>query len=190
MVDDNDTSRSILDKLLSRRGLKTALADSGPAALEALQDASESGNPFKLDRSRRQYVWNGWFHIDAAHPGEPTLRRSEDRAAHLWRTARRRQPLPGSRCFGVSCQTGGGDRTFGGHCSNVVAGRENRSPARAKSAPYKLHLRLPLQPPPRIKAKSNEFPEKHSGCSADFCDSLVEKQALTSWHQPLLRKSG
>lgn len=55
---------------------------------------------------------------------------------------------------------------------------------------HKLHLRLPLQPPPRIKAKSNEFPEKHSGCSADFFDSLVEKQALTSWRQPLLRKSG
>jgi len=48
VVDDNDTSRRILDKLLSHRGLKTALADSGPAALKALQDASESGNPFKL----------------------------------------------------------------------------------------------------------------------------------------------
>ncbi len=48
VVDDNDTSRRILDKLLCRRGLKTALADSGPAALKALQDASESGNPFKL----------------------------------------------------------------------------------------------------------------------------------------------
>jgi CheY-like chemotaxis protein len=48
VVDDNDTSRRILDKLLSHRGLKTALADSGHAALETLQHAAESGDPFKL----------------------------------------------------------------------------------------------------------------------------------------------
>jgi two-component system, sensor histidine kinase and response regulator len=48
VVDDNDTSRRILGKLLSHRGLKTALADSGSAALKALQHAAESGNPFKL----------------------------------------------------------------------------------------------------------------------------------------------
>ena len=48
MVDDNDTNRSILDKMLSNRGLKTTLADSGSAALEALQHAAESGNPFDL----------------------------------------------------------------------------------------------------------------------------------------------
>jgi two-component system, sensor histidine kinase and response regulator len=48
VVDDNDTNRSILDKMLSNRGLKTTLADSGSAALEALQHAAESGNAFKL----------------------------------------------------------------------------------------------------------------------------------------------
>ncbi len=48
VVDDNNTSRSILDKMLSNRGLKTRLADSGSAALEALRHAAESGNPFKL----------------------------------------------------------------------------------------------------------------------------------------------
>jgi PAS domain S-box-containing protein len=48
VVDDNDTNRSILDKMLSKRGLKTTLADSGAAALDALQRAAESGNAFKL----------------------------------------------------------------------------------------------------------------------------------------------
>jgi CheY-like chemotaxis protein len=48
VVDDNDTNRRILDKMLSSRGLKTALADSGLAALEALKDAQEAGTPFTL----------------------------------------------------------------------------------------------------------------------------------------------
>jgi two-component system, sensor histidine kinase and response regulator len=48
VVDDNDTNRHILDKVLSRRGLKTNLADSGSAALEALKHAAETGNPFTL----------------------------------------------------------------------------------------------------------------------------------------------
>ncbi len=48
IVDDNDTNRRILDKMLARRGLKTALADSGLAALEALRYAAEAGNPFAL----------------------------------------------------------------------------------------------------------------------------------------------
>jgi two-component system, sensor histidine kinase and response regulator len=48
VVDDNDTNRSILDKMLSNRGIRTTLADSGPAALEALQHAADCGNAFKL----------------------------------------------------------------------------------------------------------------------------------------------
>jgi two-component system, sensor histidine kinase and response regulator len=48
VVDDNDTNRRILDKVLSSRGLKTTLADSGSAALEALKHAAETGNPFTL----------------------------------------------------------------------------------------------------------------------------------------------
>ena len=48
VVDDNDTNRCILDKMLSNRGLKTTLANSGSAALEALKHAAETGNPFTL----------------------------------------------------------------------------------------------------------------------------------------------
>ena len=48
VVDDNDTNRRILDKVLSSRGLKTTLADSGSAALEALKHGAETGNPFAL----------------------------------------------------------------------------------------------------------------------------------------------
>jgi CheY-like chemotaxis protein len=48
LVDDNQTNLRILDKMLSKRGLKTTLADSGPAALEALRHAAERGNPFQL----------------------------------------------------------------------------------------------------------------------------------------------
>jgi CheY-like chemotaxis protein len=48
VVDDNDTNRRILDKMLSNRGLKTTLADSGSAALEALRITAETGSPFEL----------------------------------------------------------------------------------------------------------------------------------------------
>ncbi|HWF46494.1 MAG TPA: response regulator [Bryobacteraceae bacterium] len=48
VVDDNETSRRILAKMLSTRGLRTTLADSGPAALRALEDAAERGKPFPL----------------------------------------------------------------------------------------------------------------------------------------------
>jgi CheY-like chemotaxis protein len=47
-VDDNDTNRRILGKMLSSRGLRATLADSGPTALEALKHAAEVGNPFTL----------------------------------------------------------------------------------------------------------------------------------------------
>jgi PAS domain S-box-containing protein len=48
VVDDNDTNRYILDKMLSKQGLKTTVAGSGSAALDALKHAAETGNPFKL----------------------------------------------------------------------------------------------------------------------------------------------
>jgi CheY-like chemotaxis protein len=48
VVDDNDTNRGILDKMLSNRGVKTTVANSGSAALEALKHAAETGNPFSL----------------------------------------------------------------------------------------------------------------------------------------------
>src|SRR5437016_3140467 len=41
---------------------------------------------------------------------------------------------------------------------------------------HHLNLSLPSQPPPRIKAQSNEYPKKPSGCSADLFDALIEKQ--------------
>jgi PAS domain S-box-containing protein len=48
VVDDNDTNRRILDRILSNRGLNTTLADSGSAALEVLQRAADNGSPFHL----------------------------------------------------------------------------------------------------------------------------------------------
>jgi PAS domain S-box-containing protein len=48
IVDDNDTSRRILDRMLSIRGLKTTLADSASTAFAALQHAAKTGNPFEL----------------------------------------------------------------------------------------------------------------------------------------------
>jgi CheY-like chemotaxis protein len=48
VVDDNDTNRQILGRILSNAGLRTSLAGSGAAALEALQAAARQGDAFAL----------------------------------------------------------------------------------------------------------------------------------------------
>jgi PAS domain S-box-containing protein len=48
VVDDNDTNLRILGRMLSNHGLRTTLADSGPAALEALRHAADRDNPFEF----------------------------------------------------------------------------------------------------------------------------------------------
>jgi signal transduction histidine kinase/DNA-binding response OmpR family regulator len=48
VVDDNRTNRLILQEMLSSRGLKTTLADSGKTALVALQAVKDAGKPYSL----------------------------------------------------------------------------------------------------------------------------------------------
>jgi signal transduction histidine kinase/DNA-binding response OmpR family regulator len=48
VVDDNATNRFILGELLTRWGGQTVSADSGEAALLALQEAAKAGEPFSL----------------------------------------------------------------------------------------------------------------------------------------------
>jgi len=48
VVDDNRTNRRILQEMLSSRGLKPTLADSGGTALVALQAVKDAGNPYSL----------------------------------------------------------------------------------------------------------------------------------------------
>ena len=48
VVDDNQTNRLICHELLSNWGMKSTVAASGPAALDALRHASATGQPFRL----------------------------------------------------------------------------------------------------------------------------------------------
>jgi two-component system, sensor histidine kinase and response regulator len=48
VVDDNATNRRILDEMLSHWQMRPTLAESGPAALEALLEAARFGEPFPL----------------------------------------------------------------------------------------------------------------------------------------------
>ncbi|MGH9744670.1 MAG: response regulator [Candidatus Acidiferrales bacterium] len=48
VVDDNATSRQILEEMLTNWKMKPVTANSGPAALEALKRARRSGKPFQL----------------------------------------------------------------------------------------------------------------------------------------------
>jgi CheY-like chemotaxis protein len=48
VVDDNKTNRLILQEMLSSRGLKPTLADSGKTALVALQAVKDAGKPYSL----------------------------------------------------------------------------------------------------------------------------------------------
>jgi CheY-like chemotaxis protein/HPt (histidine-containing phosphotransfer) domain-containing protein len=48
VVDDNHTNRRVLEEMLSNWGLRPVTADGGAAALDALQQAAGSGQPFQL----------------------------------------------------------------------------------------------------------------------------------------------
>ena len=48
VVDDNHTNRIILQEMLSSRGLKPTLADSGKTAMVALQAVKDAGKPYSL----------------------------------------------------------------------------------------------------------------------------------------------
>src|SRR6201997_3100955 len=48
VVDDNSTSRKILEEMLTNWKMKPVAAGSGPAALEALKNAQKKGEPFRL----------------------------------------------------------------------------------------------------------------------------------------------
>ncbi len=48
VVDDNETNRRILEKVLTAWGMRITLADSAPAALKALHHAKDAGHPFSL----------------------------------------------------------------------------------------------------------------------------------------------
>ncbi|HKV41809.1 MAG TPA: response regulator, partial [Blastocatellia bacterium] len=48
VVDDNETNRRILEVMLGNWGMKPTLAGSGPAGLEALREAHNTGEPFAL----------------------------------------------------------------------------------------------------------------------------------------------
>ncbi|MGH9444610.1 MAG: response regulator, partial [Terriglobia bacterium] len=48
VVDDNATNRRILEEVLTRWAMKVSVAASGPEALQVLQSAERSGEPFRL----------------------------------------------------------------------------------------------------------------------------------------------
>jgi CheY-like chemotaxis protein len=48
VVDDNATNRRILGEMLANWGLKPTMVDSGPAALAALEQSYQTGQPFRL----------------------------------------------------------------------------------------------------------------------------------------------
>jgi len=48
VVDDNQTNRRILDRLLTRWGMRVVCVESGQRALLELKSARESGNPYRL----------------------------------------------------------------------------------------------------------------------------------------------
>ena len=48
VVDDNATSRRILEEIATGWGMRPAAADGGRAALDALRDAAAAGDPFRL----------------------------------------------------------------------------------------------------------------------------------------------
>ena len=74
VVDDNSTSRGILEEMLSNWKLKPIAAASGPAALEMLKSAQKNGAPFRLVLADRHMPGMDGFDLSASVHRDPRLR--------------------------------------------------------------------------------------------------------------------
>jgi two-component system sensor histidine kinase/response regulator len=92
VVDDNRTNRSILEEMLASWGMKPSVAESGEAALAAVESAARSGNPF------------GLVLIDATMPGMDgfalvrEFRKQPDAAAKVVMLTSADRPEDAARC--------------------------------------------------------------------------------------------
>jgi len=74
VVDDNSTSRKILEEMLTNWKMKPVAAGSGPAALEALKHAQKKGEPFRLVLADGHMPGMDGFDLSASVHKDPRLR--------------------------------------------------------------------------------------------------------------------
>ena len=74
VVDDNSTSRKILEEMLTNWKMKPVAAGSGPAALEALKRAQKKGEPFRLVLADGHMPGMDGFDLSASLQKDPRLR--------------------------------------------------------------------------------------------------------------------
>src|ERR1700719_2649495 len=74
VVDDNSTSRKILEEMLANWKMKPIAADSGPAAVEALKRAQKKGKPIRLVLADRHLPGMDGFDLSASVQKDAQLR--------------------------------------------------------------------------------------------------------------------
>jgi len=74
VVDDNSTSRKILEEMLANWKMKPIAADSGPAAVEALKRAHKKGEPIRLVLADGHMPGMDGFDFSASVQKDPQLR--------------------------------------------------------------------------------------------------------------------
>jgi len=74
VVDDNSTSRQILEEMLTNWKMKPVTAQSGPAALEMLKRAQKSGRPFRLVLADGHMPGMDGFELSESVQRDPRLR--------------------------------------------------------------------------------------------------------------------
>src|SRR6202030_584095 len=74
VVDNNSTSRQILEEMLTNWKMKPVTAQSGPAALEMLKRAQKSGKPFRLVLADGHMPGMDGFELSESVQRDPRLR--------------------------------------------------------------------------------------------------------------------
>jgi PAS domain S-box-containing protein len=74
VVDDNSTSRKILEEMLTNWKMKPVAAGSGPAALEALKHSQKKGEPFRLVLADGHMPGMDGFDLSSSVHRDPRLR--------------------------------------------------------------------------------------------------------------------
>ena len=74
VVDDNATSRQILEEMISNWRMKPVTAKDGPTAMEALRRAHKDGDPFRLVLLDAHMPGMDGFEVAAQVKEDPHLR--------------------------------------------------------------------------------------------------------------------
>ena len=106
VVDDNQTNRRILERLLTRWGMHPVCVESGQKALDELNSALRVGQCLSTGSDRHAYAQHGRVHPGGTDSGHSESGYSHHHDAQFRRPPRRHGAMPSTRPLCIPHQTG------------------------------------------------------------------------------------